>query len=665
MPMQTNESTRQVDLPLQVRSASFIPSSVNKTDRTAELVWSTGAAVMRSDWWSGNAYEETLSLDEKHVDLSRLNGGAPFLNSHRSGSLESVLGVVERAWIVAGENGMEGRAIVRFSEREDVIPIFNDIANGIIRNVSVGYSVRKYEITEEKGKIQQWRAVDWIPAELSAVPIGADAAAGFRSGDNHHSNTNPCQITLLRGTTMPPEAPVAPVAPTVPVETPVATEVRTVAPVQPPVDIAEIARKAVEADRLRAAAIISTQEKLGLERSVADQLVASGATIDAARSHMIDAVAARSAKTSIVNHSPATAGGQDEKTTRRAGATSALLHRFNPRYELEGSASEMRGLTLMELAREFLQAEGRLQRGMTRDELASRALHSESDFPNVLSNVANKTLRDAYKAAPKTYEPFCRRVTATDFKKMSRMQLGEAPALEEVLENGEFKRGTLSDAKEEYGLKTYGKVLAISRQTLINDDLNAFTRLPQMFGVAAAAKESDVVWGLITANAAMGDGVALFHATHNNLAATAAAIAVASLGLMRKSMGLQVGLDGKTVINIRPKWLIVPASLEVLAEQLFAINMTPAKSSDVVPQSLRNLNVIAEPRLDASSTTAWYLMADPSDIDTIEYAYLEGQNGVFIDTRIGFDVDGMEVKARLDFGAKVIDHRGMSKNAGT
>ncbi|MBF0629333.1 MAG: peptidase U37, partial [Magnetococcales bacterium] len=302
--------------------------------------------------------------------------------------------------------------------------------------------------------------------------------------------------------------------------------------------------------------------------------------------------------------------------------------------------------------------------GETRYELATRALHSESDFPGILANVANKTLRTAYEAAPRTFQPFCRQVTANDFKAMSRVQLGEAPALDKVNEGGEYKRGPLGEGKESYRVETYGKIISISRQVLVNDDLNAFTRIPQLFGVAAANLESDVVWGIINSNPNMGDGVALFHANHKNLAAAGTVISVASLGTARKTMAIQTGIDGLTTLNVRPAFILVPAALEVTAEQLLAVNMIPAKSSDVVPQSLRTLTVIAEPRLDATSSTAWFLSANPGQIDTIEYAYLDGQNGVYIETRVGFDVDGVEIKARLDFGAKAIDWRGMYKNPG-
>ena len=287
------------------------------------------------------------------------------------------------------------------------------------------------------------------------------------------------------------------------------------------------------------------------------------------------------------------------------------------------------------------------------------------DSPATRSRPGRCTLRDAYEAAPRTFQPIARRATAADFKDIHRLQLGEAPQLERVNESGEFKRGTMGEAKESYRVETYGKVIGITRQVIINDDLDAFTRVPSLFGTSAATLESDMVWGIITANPTMGDGVALFHASHKNLAGTGTALEVANLGKARAAMAKQTGLDGKTILNIRPAFLVVPSSLELEAEQLIARNVVPARSLHVVPESIRSLAVISEPRLDpASGAVPWYLFASPSAIDTIEYAYLEGQEGVYIETRMGFDVDGVEIKARLDFGAKAIDWRGMYHNPG-
>ena len=316
--------------------------------------------------------------------------------------------------------------------------------------------------------------------------------------------------------------------------------------------------------------------------------------------------------------------------------------------------------------------------GMHKTDLADKALipgygvragsgyHTTSDFVAVLADVANKTLRQAYEEAPRTFTPIARRVTASDFRNVNRTQIGEMPNLLLVTEHGEYKRVTMSDAKESYALKTYGAVFAVTRQVLINDDLDAFTRMPQKFGASAARTESNIVWGVVTANAAMGDGTALFHANHGNLIASGSgAPSVTTIGAARAKMRIQTGLDGSTFINVEPRYLVVPAALETVAEQFLAGNFYPATTTTIVPERMRaSLTLVVEPRLDAASLTAWYLFASPGDIDTLEYAYLAGEEGVSITTRNGFDIDGLEIKASLDFGAKAIDHRGMLRSDG-
>ncbi len=163
----------------------------------------------------------------------------------------------------------------------------------------------------------------------------------------------------------------------------------------------------------------------------------------------------------------------------------ALLHRFDPhRYAINEAARDWRGYSLIEMARAFLEGEGVRVRGLSRDEIATRALHTTSDFPAILAAVTNKTLRDAYEAAPRTFPPIARRATAADFKDMHRLQLGEAPQLEKVNESGEFKRGSLGEGKESYRVETWGKVIGITRQVIINDDLDAFTRIPALQSLA-------------------------------------------------------------------------------------------------------------------------------------------------------------------------------------
>jgi hypothetical protein len=188
-----------VDLPaLDFRAAV---STVNDNERTVEVRWSTGAGVKRYDY-AGASYLEVLSLDPKHVRLDRLNNGAPVLNSHESNSLSRILGVVvEGSARVAGP--VDARAKLRFSKRPDVEPFYQDVRDGIIGNVSVGYRVHKFEESRGKDGSLVRTAVDWEPFEISLVPMGADAGARLRG---EPGAANPCVIVIRsdEGDSLPP-----------------------------------------------------------------------------------------------------------------------------------------------------------------------------------------------------------------------------------------------------------------------------------------------------------------------------------------------------------------------------------------------------------------------------------------------------------------------------
>ena len=161
----------------------------------------------------------------------------------------------------------------------------------------------------------------------------------------------------------------------------------------------------------------------------------------------------------------------------------------------------------------------------------------------------------------------------------------------------------------------------------------------------------------------MHDDNPLFSQVHNNLDDEGAALSIKSLAQARKALRLQTGLNGAR-LNLYPRLLLVPANLEIAADQLISKNFQATQSGDINPFAGR-LQVIVEPRLDEDNPQAWYLIADNSQIDLIEMAYLSGNQGVSIETRNGFEVDGLEIKARLDVGVKAIDWRGLYKNVGS
>lgn len=675
-----------LDLPLIGREATVRADTINEAERTIDIIWTTGATVQRVRWegWGDRIeYDEELVVDGDSIRLDRLNDGAPFLDSHQTwGGVANVLGSVVPG-SVRVENG-QGTAKIRLTSAEDAAPAVQRILERTINKVSVGYRVHRYEITKKDGARELWRAVDWEPYEISAVAMPADPGASIRSEQSGRENRNPCVITRRdnpaadaasgKEAIMPKDNPNAAGDEQTAVRTDAGQQTRateatpTPAAPQAPVIDADAIRAE---ERARSAEIGTLCARHGLDAGFRDQLIRDGVSLDKARSMILDKLVETDPAGRTAEPAPAQARNGERDVQYRDAVTEALMHRHDPgQNQLTANGREFRGLSLIEMARHALERGGINTRGMSKMELAGLAFqarasvgyHSTSDFPAILANVANKTLRAAYDGTPRTFGAWARRATITDFKPVQRTQLGGAPDLEKVLESGEFQYGTIGEAKEVYALATYGRVVSISRQTLINDDLDAFTRVPAAFGASAADLESDIVYAILMQNPAMADGVSLFHASHGNLG-TAAVINEASLSEAYRKFAQQTGIEGRR-ISILPQYILVPPGQRSVEARKQVTATTPSSTADVNPYAGR-MQVIEEPRLiPASGTDPWFLAADPSRIDTVEYAYLDGQEGVFTETRMGFEVDGMEIKARHDFAAKAIDWRGLFKNAG-
>lgn len=660
-------------LPKGLREAAIDATTLDPEKRTFEVVWTTGAEVTRRDFWTGERWIEALEVSDKAIRLDRLNSGrAAVLDSHDSWSLDSVLGVVERAWIKGGE----GRAQIRLSEREDVAGIVSDIAGGIICNISCGYIT--HSLAEEmRDGMKVRRATDWEPVEISFVPVPADPDAGMRSAPQGAA-LYPCIITRAAPTTQEiPMETIDSAAGNPPVDD---TTTRAAPPVAPPAPAPAPSLAPVvdlSAERARSAEIMTLAQRHAMPAEFAPKHIADGSTVDAVRGLILDDLAKRSGETRQTPHIRVT---RDEGDTIRRAVESAIRLRANPGSVKPDSpefemARSWRGMSLIEMGRSYVEETmGVRLRGLNRREQATvllglelrAGMHSTSDFPNLLANVASKRLRDAYLAAPQNWKLISRQSNSPDFKTKSVVQLSNLPQFKQVRESEEFEYAGLSEGVESYALLTYGRIVAITRQALINDDLGAFDRIPTLLGRAAAEKEAAIVWSLLTTNSGLGqtmnDGFNLFDNTnHGNYTSSGTAISVASLDIGRQAMRTQTGLaeEDPDPLNLMPKFLIVSPARETVAQQFLA-TIIPALNSSVNPFA-NSLTQITEARL---SGNGWYLVADPATIDTIEYAYLEGEEGLYTEQRIGFEVDGIEVKGRIDFAAHVIDWRGFYKNAG-
>lgn len=329
-------------------------------------------------------------------------------------------------------------------------------------------------------------------------------------------------------------------------------------------------------------------------------------------------------------------------------------------------ARSLQHRTLADIAELALSRRGVSARGMDRAGLIKAAM-TGSDFPLLLSNTAGKSLRQTYAEEAGTHAIWTGEIEVANFKQQTHVAIGEAPALDEVPEAGEYTSGHRTEAAENYAIKTFGRVMGITRQALINDDLAAFVGQPAAFARSARRLEADLVYGRLQSAATMNDGLPLFHADHGNLAASGAALSLDSLAAARAAMRRQKGLDADGLeqhIDPAPRYLIVPVSLETKAEQLLSSLVTPTTASDASTSWMRALTVVADPRLDEISTTAWYLGADPRRVDGIARVYLAGQERPYLEEDSEFIRDVLSIKCRLDYGVAALDWRGLYRNPG-
>lgn len=657
-------------VPTQRTRAEFKAESFNEADRTIEVVFATETAVRTFDWDSYDYVDEVLVCESSSGDLTRLNSGAPVLDNHnRYGkTADTVVGVVESARF----EGNSGIAKLRFGNSEDDTKLMEKVRDKIVTGVSVGYNVKEYQVTRTDGKVPLYRATKWEATEISFTPVQADVNSRVRSDEN---TTHDVEIieenTNLNTKDMPQEAnqPAA-VAPENQgtVNTPVAA-----------VNVEETRSAAVTEERNRVIGINGIVRTAGLDQSFANTLISEGISIAEASTRTV----AEWEKKQPTNPVQTAEQARTNNEAIRSAMTNALVLRINPGAakvmgeENVRAAADFKGMSFARFAEEALIRSGVKTTGMSQKDIAVialggkvRGLHHTTDFPLLLMDTVNRTLLAQYAIQERTFTEWARRETMNDFRAVSRVRLTEILGnLEEVKEGAEYKYGTFSESGETYKLAKYGKIIGITWEAIINDDLSAFTRIPQAFAVKAAQLQSDLVYKTLLDDGfmLMSDGNALFSAAHGNFTGTAAsqtaggtALSEASLTLAYTGFREQTG-PGGSPLNIRPKYLIVGPKNEFLAQKLTSVNYTATKQSDTPVGSLTGLTLVVDARI---TNYKWFLAADPAQIDTVEYAFLAGEEDLFIDEREGFNIDGVEVKARLVFAAKSIDWRGLYRNNG-
>lgn len=611
--------------------------SVDTDSRTVELSFSSETPYGR---WFG---DEILCHDEECINLERFNNGlGTALFNHDRGA---VVGHVEKVWI----EDNRGKALVRFDEDEKSDMIFKKVQSGTLQGVSVGYSIKRYEVLDDKDSISSngrfkgpdtYVVTDWEPLEISIVSVPADPTVGVgRSAEEIHTSINTQEEEEK---SMDPKDILK------------TEEVKSTEPAETGITQADLA-KAMEAERKRTSEITALFRDFDVEG--ADEAIVMGVSVDEARAMVMDQLRARNKGVSVTM-------GEAESDKFRAAAQDAVLMAAGiPVADAAPGAQELRGHSMVELARESLQREGLNANFGDNMELARAAINSTSTFPAIMSNLANKSVMVGFNEAETTYQIWAGKGSNRDFKEAARYALSEAGNLELVPEGGQFKQDSLGEASARTKVATYGKLFSLTRQAIINDDLGLFSKIATKYGSAAKRLVNKMVYAQLTGDVKMQDNVALFDDKHGNVAKTGEALSAKAIAKAITAMRRQKGITGEATLNITPKYLVVPPELEMTAYQI--VNSTAAVdgvNSGVVNPYKGRFIVVSDAEL--TDPDAWYLVADATQHDTIDVTYLNGVETPRLETRQGFEVDGIEYKVAFDVGVDAIDFRGLYKNAG-
>jgi HK97 family phage prohead protease len=567
-------------------------------------------------------WSEILEHSARAIDLSR--APLPLLESHNRMAVN--IGIVDGLRVDGGK--LRGEVVLGNSARAEELAA--DIAGGIVRSLSIGYEIIEQKRDEPKKRITATR---WRPHEVSIVSTPADTTVGIGRSTMEEQNVTP-----------PPQSP---------------TRREEIAPTD-----------AVLAERERIATIQKLVTRNHLGDDFAGDLVTRGVPLDQARGLSLERLVQRQEENPIDGHvrldlgrSPITPG-EDYAQDFRSAAIDSLLIRSGIAVPKPHAAAGDVSASVYDLARVCLSRAGksatRFFGGEARGpDLLKRAM-TTSDFANILVGTLGAAVRTGYELEPASHRPWVRVAPVADFRVQNRPILGSAPSLEAVAEGAEYHDGSLSDDKASYSVAKYGRVVSLSWEVLVNDNLGAFVRVQPALGQAARRLEAGLVYDLLASNSAAGpamqDGTNLFDALHSNLVASAAFDAT-QLGKARALLRKQTALGGG-YLSLVPRFLIVGPDKETAAEVLIANASRPAAGADkTVAAWVASLELVVEPRI---ATTNTYLAAAPAQIDTCELGLLEeNMGGPVIEEEEEFRKDVKRWKVRHVAGAKYLDWRGL------
>lgn len=667
------------------RNITLDTRAIDQQARTVPASLSSETPVSR---WFGN---EILVHTDDAIDLSRTADGLPMLFGHNQ---DQPIGLVENIYL----DGDRLRGTLRFSNNAKASEIFRDVADGFLKNISIGYRIDRWE---EEAASEDVKVTRWTLMETSIVTVPADASVGINRAQP-------------RGNPMPDE--------NLP-ETPGAQEPAQAQQQQPngvatirladirndhAIVAGEARRQAIADERQRVAEITALFDMPAIPRtphfnSLRAISVDRGYTADQTRHLILEALSENSAPirdysqpsladvdamqreraTEQQSQGQRVQMGESDLEKFRAGVQEALSVRAGIDHTREAvqkaRAGGFLGVRLLRVAENYLRICGVDTRNLTDDQIAQRAVTTRaagmttSDFANILANTANKAMLMGWDQAPETWQMWVRIGQVPDFKQATRVGLSGFSSLEVVPEDGDIEYGKFTDRKETIQAVSYAKKFRLTYQAIKNDDLSAFTAIPRGMGRAANSIIGDMVYGLL---ASVGptlnqDSTALFDASgHSNYATGTGAPGTTTFDAAFTAMATQTDPNNGKALNIYPAYALVPRALETVTRVLQTsaydpTGTTASKSLRDSPNPFQNrFEVISDARLDQQSTLAWYLTANPYMFDTVEVAFVDGIAEPYLREEEEWDTRGVQWVCGVDFGVSALDFRGMYKHKG-
>lgn len=688
-------SERNKRIRSETQSRAFVALDRKLADPEARTVPASLSSESEYERWFGR---EVLVHEEDAIDLTRAAGesGLPLLYNHDH---NAIVGRIKNVRLVDGVL----RGMLVFGNSAKASEIWDDVRDGILTDTSIGYRIQKWEETQGEDLV---RVTRWQPYEASVVTVPADFTVGINRSMQQEDET---MSEKTDGQQTEPGG-------------------QQTAGVRRDFRIAHAAgaKEATKLERERVRAIDDIFEEIDdagrplvpatdLMRAIRAKAIDEGWNELATRREVMRAQRAAQAQElpDLSRHSDETLGlvhepqrggqpqhvrvsdvrmGETETEKLAKIAEKAIMVRAGVEQDREIArevrASGFHDWSAFDLGMEMLRRSNVPTSGFDKKRLAGVMLgragaHTNADFPSILANVATKSALRGWNEAPTTWQMWCNIGSLPDFKAATIAGLGGFPDLDTIPRSGgPYLEHSMDDVHETAQLATYGALFSIGRQTLIDDDLGAFTRIPMQMGAAAARKVNMLAYDRLvngTSETLTQDSTALFDAsTHANYVTSGAAPSTTTLdagfvAMAKQKAPTRTGETSSAYLNISPAYLIVPRALETTSRVLVTSAYDPAGTTASIsrrdaPNPFQGrLEVVSDAYLDGSGITAgWYLAAARNSIiETVTVFFLNGQSEPYLEEADhAVSSDGVTYKVRIDAAAKALDFRGLYYNDG-